>query len=196
LFNKEFFLKVILINGSLREKGCTYTALSEISNELENYDIESEIIYIGSLEKSIDKNFVKEVKEKIETSDGLIIGSPVYYAAATPIISSFMIQLMSVLDREKIALMPAASIASARRAGTTCTLDQLNKFFTIAQMPIVSSQYWSMVHGSSAEDVKKDEEGLQTMRIIAKNMAYIIKAFKLSNLEKPKLEKKLRTNFI
>ncbi len=189
-------MKVILINGSLREKGCTYTALSEISNELENYDIESEIIYIGSLEKSIDKNFVKEVKEKIETSDGLIIGSPVYYAAATPIISSFMIQLMSVLDREKIALMPAASIASARRAGTTCTLDQLNKFFTIAQMPIVSSQYWSMVHGSSAEDVKKDEEGLQTMRIIAKNMAYIIKAFKLSNLEKPKLEKKLRTNFI
>lgn len=189
-------MKVILINGSPREKGCTFTALSEIKEELSRNEIDSEIIYIGSVEKSVDKNFVKEVKEKIEASNGLIIGSPVYYAAATPIISSFMIQLMTVLDKEKIALMPAASIASARRAGTTTTLDQLNKFFTISQMPIVSSQYWAMVHGATPSDVKQDLEGLQTMRIIAKNMAYMIKSFDKAGLEKPKFEKKLRTNFI
>jgi len=189
-------MKVILINGSPREKGCTYTALSEIVNELAKNDIDSEIIYVGSIEKSVDKEFVKEVKVKIEEADGLVVGSPVYYAAPTPIISSFMIELMKVLDKKKIALMPAAGISSARRAGTTITIDQINKFFTISQMPIVSSQYWSMVHGAKPEDVKKDLEGLQTMRIIAKNMAYMIKAFNLSGLEKPEFETKIRTNFI
>lgn len=189
-------MKVILINGSPRENGCTFTALSEIANELKNNEIESEIVYIGSIEKSIDKSFIKEIKEKIEASSALIIGSPVYYAAPTPIITSFMIELMKVLDKDKIALMPAASIASARRAGTTPTIDQLNKFFTISQMPIVSSQYWPMVHGNTPEEVKKDEEGLQIMRVLAKNMAYMIKAFKLANLEKPILEKRKRTNFI
>lgn len=189
-------MKVILINGSPREKGCTFTALNEILTEFKKNEIDSEIVYIGSLEKSIDKSFVNEVKEKIEAADGLIIGSPVYYAAPTPILTSFMIQLMKVLDNEKIRLMPAASIASARRAGTTSTIDQLNKFFTISQMPIVSSQYWAMVHGNTPDEVKQDEEGLQIMRTIAKNMSYMIKAFKIANLEKPKTEKRVRTNFI
>lgn len=189
-------MKVILINGSPREKGCTYTALNEIAQELKKNDVDSEIIYIKSLERSLDRAFIKEVKEKIEASSGLIIGSPVYYAAATPILSSFMIELMKVLDKEKIALMPAASIASARRAGTTCTIDQLNKFFTISQMPIVSTQYWPMVHGNTPDEVQKDKEGLQTMRILARNMAYMIKAFKFANIEKPKFEKKVKTNFI
>ncbi len=189
-------MKVILINGSPREKGCTFTALNEIALELNKNDIESEIIYVKSLENSLNKEFINEVKQKIETASGLIIGSPVYYAAATPIITSFMLELMKVLDKDKIALMPAASIASARRAGTTSTIDQLNKYFTISQMPIVSSQYWSMVHGNTPSDVAKDIEGLQIMRVLAKNMAYMIKAFKLANIEKPKREKIIRTNFI
>ena len=189
-------MKVILINGSPREKGCTYTALCEIASEFERNDISSEIVYVGSIERSIDKEFIRETKLKIEESDGLIIGSPVYYAAPTPIISSFMIELMKVLDNDKIRLMPAASIASARRAGTTSTIDQLNKFFTISQMPVVSSQYWAMVHGNTPSEVRKDEEGLQIMRTIAKNMSYMIKAFKIANLEKPKAEKRVRTNFI
>ncbi len=189
-------MKVILINGSPREKGCTYTALKEIADELNRNEIDSEIIYVKSLERSIDKAFIKEVKEKIESASGIIIGSPVYYAAPTPIISSFMIELMKVLDKQKIALMPSASIASARRAGTTCTIDQLNKFFTISQMPIVSTQYWPMVHGNTPSEVQQDKEGLQTMRILAKNMTYMIKAFKQANIEKPEFEKKLKTNFI
>jgi multimeric flavodoxin WrbA len=189
-------MKVILINGSPREKGCTYTALKEIADELNRNEIDSEIIYIKSLERSIDKEFINEVKEKVENSSGIIIGSPVYYAAPTAIISSFMTKLMTVLDKKKIALMPSASIASARRAGTTCTIDQLNKFFTISQMPIVSTQYWPMVHGNTPSEVQKDEEGLQTMRILAKNMAYMIKAFDKANIEKPEFETKLKTNFI
>lgn len=189
-------MKVILINGSPREKGCTYTALNEIALELEKNDIKSEIIFIKSLERSVDKTFVKEVKEKIENASGLVVGSPVYYAAPTPLVSSFMIELMKVLDKGKIALLPSASIASARRAGTSSTIDQLNKFFSISQMPIVTSQYWPMVHGNTPSEVKQDEEGLQTMRILAGNMAYMIKAFKLAGIEKPKIETKLRTNFI
>lgn len=189
-------MKVILINGSPREKGCTYTALKEIADELSRNEIDSEIIYVQSLERSVNKDFIKEVKEKVESASAMVIGSPVYYAAPTAIISSFMTGLMSVLDKKKIALMPAASIASARRAGTTCTIDQLNKFFTISQMPIVSSQYWPMVHGNTPSEVQQDEEGLQTMRILAKNMAYMIKAFDKANIEKPIFENKIKTNFI
>lgn len=189
-------MKLLLINGSPREKGCTFTALSEISEEVEKQGIDTEIIYIGNLEKANDKSFIKEVSKQVEDSDGLIIGSPVYYAAPTAIISSFMTNLMSKMDSSKLILKPASAIASARRAGTTSTIDQLNKFFSIAQMPVVSSSYWPMVHGNTPSEVKEDKEGLQVMRNLGLNMAWMIKSFDKAKIEKPSREEKIKTNYI
>lgn len=207
-------MKVLLVNGSPHEKGCTYTALCEIAKELNNSDIETEIFWLGKnavrgcigcggCAKNdgkcvFDDDVANTLIEKAGTADGFIFGSPVHYAAPSGTVCA-------VLDRAFYAggsnfrYKPGAAILSCRRAGSTAAFDVLNKYFTISNMPIVSSGYWNMVHGSKAEDVLKDEEGLQVMRILGKNMAWILKCIgngKKAGIERPADEPKIRTNFI
>lgn len=207
-------MKVLLLNGSPREKGCTYTALCEAAEVLKAEGIDTEILHVGGeavrgcmgcggcarLGKCVygdDK--VNEAVEKMKESDGLIIGSPVHYASASGAITSFMDRFF-YSGGASAAHKPGAAVVSARRAGTTAALDQLNKYFMINQMPVVSSQYWNMVHGSSPEDVKKDEEGMQIMRTLGHNMAWLLKciqAGKAAGVDVPQGEsERKRTNFI
>ena len=192
-------MKVVLINGSRREKGCTYTALTEIAKELQNEGIETEIFHIGVKAVNGEMNqIVSEVAEAVKNADGLIVGSPVYYASPSGEVMAFLDRLFGVA-KEDLMYKPATAIASARRAGTSTTLDVLNKYFLYNQMPLVSSCYWNMVHGSNPEDVLKDEEGMQTMRTLAKNMAWILKSIeagKASGVKQPVAEEKVFTNFI
>lgn len=181
-------MKVLLVNGSPRKEGCTYTALCEVAKALNEEGIETEIFWLGnkplngciacgSCAKTgrcaID-DCVNEFNEKARQADGFVFGSPVHYAAAGGTITSFMDRAF-YSSRGLYRLKPAAAIVSARRAGTTAALDQLNKYFAISEMPIVSSQYWNMVHGGRPDDVLQDEEGMQTMRVLGKNMAYMLK---------------------
>lgn len=205
-------MKVLLINGSPNKNGCTYTALAEIEKELNKENIETEIFHIGTnpIRGCIgcgkcnnnrcifNDDIVNEALEKCENIDGFIVGSPVYYASANG-------ALISLLDRmfyaggRLLKYKPAAAIASARRAGTTATIDQLNKYFTISNMPIVSSQYWNMVHGNTPDEVKQDLEGLQIMRVLGSNMAWLLKcieAGKEKGINIPNQEPRVRTNFI
>lgn len=205
-------MKVVLINGSPNEKGCTYTALSEICTVLNKNDIETEIIYLGNdpisacracracakLGKCVISDKVNEIAPKIAEADGLIVGSPVHYAAASGQVVSFLHRLF-YSHSAKFSGKPAACVVSCRRGGASAAFDQLNKYFAIANMPIVPSQYWNQVHGATKEDVLKDEEGLQTMRTLAENMAWLIKcieAGKKSGISLPEYEPKIRTNFI
>ena len=207
-------MKVLLVNGSPHEKGCTYTALCEIAKELNNADVETEIFWLGKnavrgcigcggCAKNngrcvFDDDVANTLIEKAATADGFVFGSPVHYAAPSGTICA-------VLDRAFYAggsnfrYKPGAAILSCRRAGSTAAFDVLNKYFTISNMPIVSSGYWNMVHGSKAEDVLKDEEGLQVMRTLGKNMAWLLKCIDLgkgAGVERPADEPKIRTNFI
>ncbi len=207
-------MKVLLINGSPRLKGCTYTALCELAKELEKENIETEIFHIGnkpirgcmacggcykndSNKCVFNDDVVNIALEKAKEADGFIFGSPVHYAGASGEITSF-------LDRFFYAgsgfeYKPGAAIVSCRRGGSTAALDQLNKYFTISQMPIVSSQYWNMVHGNTPEEVKQDLEGMQVMRTLGKNMAWLLKciqAGKESGITLPEKEERARTNFI
>ncbi len=205
-------MKVLLLNGSPHERGCTYTALAEVARTLEADGVQAEILWLGKeptqgcmgcgacgkLGKCVFDDVVNVAAEKARTCDGLIVGSPVHYAAASG-------QITCVLDRlfysagRALRLKPAAAVVSARRAGTTAALDQLNKYFTINQMPVVSSRYWNMVHGSKAEDVAQDEEGLAVMRTLGHNMAWLIKSIQAgrdAGLEPPVQEPPARTNFI
>ncbi len=192
-------MKVLLINGSRREHGCTYTALSEISSILKDEGIDSEIVFVGyqAINGNIDE-LVDKVTEIAQDVDGIIIGSPVYFASPTGEIISFLDRLF-VSAGDALCHKPAAAITSARRAGTTATLDVLNKYFAYNQMPIVTSNYWNMVHGNYPDEVKQDEEGMQTMEILARNMAWILKcieAGKNAGIKEPDLPEKKRTNFI
>ena len=205
-------MKVILVNGSPHKNGCTYTALSEIAETLTKEGIESEIFWIGnkplsgciackgcfSSGKCVINDSVNEFIEKSKDADGFIFGSPVHYAGASGAITSFMDR---VFYHKSNAYQgkPAAAIASCRRGGASATFDQLNKYFTICSMPVVSSQYWNMVHGNTPEEVKQDLEGLQTMRTLARNMAWMLKcidAGKKSGITFPEHEEKIATNFI
>lgn len=183
-------MKVLLVNGSPNEKGCTYTALSEIAEQLKKEGIDSEIYYIGAgaiqpctacracrkLGRCVYNDKVNEFVAKAAEFDGFILGSPVHYASASGVIVPFMDRAFySAFDKAVFRQKPAAAIVSARRAGTTATLDQLNKYFGITEMPIISGRYWNMVHGNTPAEVKQDKEGLQNMRILAKNMAYYLK---------------------
>ena len=205
-------MKVLLINGSPNEKGCTYTALSEVAKTLEECSIETEIVQIGKQAVRgcigcggcagkgrcvFDDDMVNEWLAKIEEADGLIIGSPVYFASPNG-------NLISLLDRlfyagKSIAHKLAAAVVSARRGGTTVSLDDIQKYFTIRQMPIVASTYWNMVHGNKPEEVLQDKEGLQTMRNLGRNMAWMLKcieAGKQNGIMPPVAENDSRTNFI
>jgi len=209
-------MKVLLVNGSPHEKGCTYTALMEVAGVLENEGIGAEVFWIGNKplsgcidcricmerKKCVFDDKVNEVLAVAQSVDGFIFGSPVHYAAASGAMTSFMDRLFFadlLSGRQSFALKPAAAVVSARRAGTTATFDQINKYFTISQMPIISSRYWNMVHGATPEDVQKDLEGLQTMRVLARNMAWFLKckdAGLKAGVPIPVQEENIFTNFI
>lgn len=205
-------MKVLLVNGSPNRKGCTYTALQEVSKTLEENGIDTEIFQLGnkpiagcigccSCKKTGEcfmKDIVNDFVEKAKDADGFVFGSPVYYASASGSITSFLDRVF-YSGGKHLAFKPGAVICSARRAGTTSTLDQLSKYLTISNMPVVSSQYWNMVHGYTPEDVKNDLEGMQTMRVLGRNMAWLMKCIELgkdNNILKPELEERVLTNFI
>lgn len=210
-------MKVILVNGSPHEKGCTYTALKEVSDTLLEEGIDTEFFWIGKKPisgciacKSCAKtghcvfdDKVNEFLKVAEGADGFIFGTPVHYAAASGAITSFMDRIFYCDSLGKgnttFYMKPAAAVISARRAGTTATFDQLIKYFTIKEMPVVSSRYWNMVHGAKPEDVLKDEEGLYTMRVLARNMAFLLKCKEAgikAGVMLPKQEEAVFTNFI
>lgn len=207
-------MKVLLFNSSSHKEGCTYTALTIIADELNKEGIETEIIQLGSGTmrdcigcgacRKLDNqcvfkdDIINETIEKAKNADGFIFGSPVYYAHPSG-------RLLSAMDRlfyagsASFRYKPAAAIVSARRAGTTASIDAITKHFTINQMPVVSSNYWNMVHGYNAEDVLKDEEGCQIMRVLGKNMAWIMKCIEAgrnAGINVPQAEEKVMTNFI
>ncbi len=209
-------MKVLLINGSPHSNGCTYTALEEIAQTLKNEGVSSEIFQIGTkplagciackvcAEKGqcVFNDKVNEFLAIAKNFDGFIFGSPVHYAAASGAITSFMDRVFytnACSGKNLFYLKPAAAIVSARRAGTTAALDQLNKYFTISQMPIISSNYWNMIHGAKPEDVAQDLEGLQIMRTLAKNMAWFLKckeAGEKAGVAVPIIEERVYTNFV
>ncbi|MBC5583395.1 flavodoxin family protein [Eggerthella sp. NSJ-70] len=203
-------MKVLLINGSPNEKRCTYTALSEVAGALEAQGVETEIAWIGrnpvrgclgcgGCSKRgenrciFDDDVVNGLIEKAVAADGLVVGTPVFYAGANG-------ALLAVLDRmfyaasKALRFKPAAAVASARRAGTTPAIDQVNKYFQICCMPVVTSTYWPMVHGQSAEQVREDAEGMQIMRGLGTNMAWMLQA--TASVPAPEVERKIMTNFI
>ena len=181
--------KVLLLNGSPHGKGCTATALQEMISVFEAEAIETELIQIGNREirgciscgscgktgKCVFDDLVNEVAPKFEAADGLVVGSPVYYGSPNGTILSFMDRLFYSTGFSK-HMKVGAAVVSARRGGNTASFDVLNKYFTISGMPVASSNYWNQVHGFTAEDVRKDLEGLQTMRNLARNMSFLIKA--------------------
>lgn len=186
-------MKVILLNGSRREKGCTYTALSVVADTLKENGIDAEIIHAVP-----DAATVNAVAEKMKTADGLVIGSPVYWASPSGEIVSFMDQLAGKAGVSLVHKV-GATVASARRAGTTATLDVLNKYLAYHQMVSVASNYWPMVHGNTPDEVRQDAEGLQIMRVLGRNMAWILKcieAGKKAGITAPETESKVMTNFI
>lgn len=205
-------MKVLFINGSPNEFGCTYTALLEVSKPLKESGIETEIFHIGSKaepgcigcnacrqkgNRCVFGGKVNEALDKLQNADGLVVGTPVYFASPNGALLSFL-DRMFYAD-SSMAYKPAAAVASARRAGTTASLDVIYKYFTIRNMPVVSSQYWNMVHGNRPEEVVKDQEGMQIMRTLGANMAWLLKCLnegKKAGIQLPQLEGKVQTNFI
>lgn len=203
-------MKVLLVNGSFHEKGCTYTALCEVAKALNANGIQTEIYQIGNatsgcrgcrackkLGKCVIDDGVNEFVEKAANFDGFVFGSPVYYASAAGALVSFMDRAFYSGGRN-FAYKPAAAVVSCRRAGASTTFDVINKYFTINNMPVVGSNYWNEIHGNTAEEAAQDEEGLQTMRVLGNNMAWLLKCIELGKLEglEPVKEKKIMTNFI
>lgn len=206
-------MKVLLVNGSPHKNGCTYTALCEVERALSEEGIDTEIFWIGNtpvggcigcgqcrkLGKCVFDDCVNVFNEMAATADGFIFGSPVHYAGASGNLTAFMDRAFYSAPKGIYRLKPAAAVLSARRAGTTAAFDQLNKYFTISEMPIVSSRYWNMVHGAVAEEVLQDEEGMMTMYVLGKNMAYMLKckqAAKAAGIDEPEPQPRKWTNFI
>ena len=205
-------MKVLLVNGSPHANGCTYTALCEVAGTLEKQGVETEIFQVGTKPISgclacgaclktgrcVIDDTVNEFLAKAETADGFVFGSPVHFASASGALTSFMDR--AFYGRGNLfAYKPAAAVMSCRRGGATATFEQINKYFTISNMPIVGSQYWNMVHGNNPDEVKQDLEGLQTMRTLGLNMAWLLKSIqagKDAGLELPEREAKVATNFI
>ena len=204
--------KILLINGSPNEKGCTYTALSEIAGTLAKNGVESEILYLGKKPvagciacgkyfqtgRCVFDDKVNGVLEKLDEYDGIVVGSPVYYAGPTGQLCAFLDRLFFCSER-RIAGKLAAAVVSCRRGGASAAFDRLNKYFTICNMTVVGSQYWNQVHGFTPEDVRKDEEGLQTMRTLAQNMAWLLKSIRSgqeNGISAPRYEERISTNFI
>lgn len=204
-------MKVLMINGSPNREGCTYTALSEVARTLEKHGIESEIVHVGNKDirgcigcrkcketgKCVFNDLVNEVAPKFAECDGIVIGSPVYFASANGTLVSFIDRLFYSSSVDK-TMKVGAAVVSARRGGCSATFDELNKYFTISGMPIASSQYWNSVHGYTPEQVRQDEEGMQVMRTLGNNMAFLMESIALGK-EKfglPQKEEHIFTNFI
>lgn len=203
-------MKVLLINGSPRKQGNTFTALSEVAAALENEGVQTQIISIGAkgvqgciacnkcaeLGRCVFKDeLYNTVREALCDADGFIVGSPVYYAGPNG-------SLCALLDRlfysasNLLRYKPAASIAVCRRGGASATFDRLNKYFTISNMPVVSSQYWNIIHGLLPGEASQDAEGLQIMRTLGRNMAWLLKNIQAGGVERPEPEQRQATNFI
>lgn len=209
-------MKVLLVNGSPHKNGCTYTALTEVAEALHKENIDTELFWIGNKpisgciackgciekKKCVLQDSVNDFLDLAENCDGFVFGTPVHWGGASGAITSF-------LDRafyadlngggNRFLLKPVSTVISARRAGTTATWDQLNKYFGLMQMPIITSRYWNMVHGAKPEDVKKDLEGIQTMQVLGRNMAFFLKCKEAglkAGLQFPEQQSFVFTNFI
>ncbi len=205
-------MKVLLFNGSPHAKGCTYTALQEIAKTLAKHNIETELVQVGTQPVAgciacgkckdgspcIFDDQVNSLAARLEEFDGIIVGAPIYYAGPSAQSTAFLDRLF-YSAAGKLKGKPAAAVVSCRRGGASAGFDRLNKYFSINSMPIVSSQYWNQIHGNTPEEALQDAEGLQTMRTLGENMAWLLKciqAGKEAGITFPKEEPRLRTNFI
>lgn len=203
-------MKVLLINGSPHQKGNTYIALSEVATALEKEGVATEIVSIGTkaIQGCIACNKCQEtgvcvfndepyrtIREKLQQADGVIIGSPVYFAGPNGMLCALLDRLFYSC-RSALLYKPAASVAICRRGGASATFDRLNKYFTITNMPVVSSQYWNSVHGRRPGEAVQDLEGLQIMRTLGRNMAWLLKNIHQNGLQVPEPEQTIRTDFI
>lgn len=209
-------MKVLLVNGSPHAQGCTQTALSEVAKALEGDGVSTEIFHIGdqpiggcvacracaSLGRCGFDDAVNVFLDRAQGADGFVFGSPVHYAASSGSLTGFLDRAFCAdgqAQRGTFRFKPGAAVVSARRAGTTAALDQLHKYFLISQMPVVASGYWNMVHGTNPEEVAQDQEGLQTMRMLGRNMAWLLRckeAGAKAGIHPPAQEQRIRTNFI
>ena len=205
-------MKVLMLNGSPRANGNTAAALGEMEKVFAKAEVETEIVQVGHLPvrgcvacggcartgKCVVNDIVNDLAAKLAQSDGLVVASPVYYASANATLVAVLDRLFYSSGFDK-TMKVGASIAVARRGGCSATFDQLNKYFTISNMPVVSGNYWNQVHGNTPEEVKQDEEGMQNMRAIGRNMAWLLKcieAGKAAGIELPFCEEKIKTNYI
>lgn len=205
-------MKVLLINGSPHQEGCTYTALREVADTLEKNGIETAFMWLGvkpvagciacgrcqESGRCFVDDKVNELLDLLPTLDGIVIGSPVYYAGASGQIAAFLDRAFFAGAGQFEGKLGAA-VVSCRRGGASATFDQLNKYFTMNSMPVVASQYWNQVHGFTPDDVRKDLEGLQTMRTLGNNMAWLLKCIEIgreNGVVFPQGEEKILTNFI
>ncbi|MCF0243301.1 MAG: flavodoxin family protein [Bacteroidaceae bacterium] len=201
-------MKVLLINGSSRHKGNTFIALSEVAKTLNDCGIETDIEWIGNKAMQgcvacysckdqghcvFRDEVMTRIEKKVEACDGIVVGSPVYYAGPNGSLCAFLDRLF-MSHGKYLQFKPAAAVAVCRRGGASATFDRLNKYFTIMNMPVVSSQYWNSVHGRNIGEAEQDAEGLQTMRTLARNMAWMIK--NLKGTEMPEKEELIKTHFI
>lgn len=205
-------MKILLVNGSPHKDGCVNEALKEIEDTLKNLNVEVEKVWIGTnavhgciacgnCRKDTHQCIFKDdianyLIDKMYECDGLIIGSPVYYAGPNGALQAILDRAFYAMDKSKCILKAGAAIVSCRRGGASASFDRLNKYFTINQIPVVSSSYWNSVHGNSPEEVRQDLEGLRTMRTLAKNMYHLIASFQKAGIEKINDEKPVYTNFI
>ncbi len=203
--------KVLLLNGSPHERGSTYTALHEMEKVFEKNEIETQQIHVGNKllpgciacgyckkhGECVVKDLVNETAPKLEACDGLVIGSPVYYASANATLIAFLDRLFYSTHFDK-TMKVGASVVSARRGGLSATFDELNKYFAICGMPVASGQYWNSVHGNNGEETAKDLEGMQSMRTLASNMSFLIKSIGLGReaFGLPEKEERIWTNFV
>ena len=204
-------MKVLLVNGSPRPAGCTFTALTEVAGALNKNGIATEIFQIGTEPVSgclachgcrdtkrcvFDNDCVNTLAKKMIEADGIIIGSPVYYAGPNGALCSILDRAFFSTPKELYAYKPVSAVVSCRRSGGTASLDRLTKYFTIANMNVIGSSYWNIVHGNTPEEVKKDLEGMQVMRRLGENMAFLLKSIEEGKIAKPQVEKGIGTNFI
>lgn len=206
-------MKVMLLNGSPHAEGCSYTALEEAARVFEEEGISCERVWVGrgpvagctgcggcrSLGRCVFDDQVNAAVEKFKECGGMLVASPVHYASASGAVTSFLDRFFYSCPKEDLWMKPGASIVSCRRGGASAAFDQLNKYFTISEMPLASSCYWNQVHGNSPEELRQDLEGLRTVRVLARNMAYLMKALELARaqgLTPPAKEPRAVTNFI
>ena len=205
-------MKVLLVNGSPRQHGCTYTALKEAAEAFHARGIETEIVWVGNKEvagctacgacrntgKCIFNDLVNELGQKLDSYDGFVFGSPVYYGGPSGQILSLMNRLF-YSNSKKMAGKPVSAVVSCRRGGASAAFQQMNMHFMMTNMIVITSQYWNQVHGNTPEEVLQDAEGLQTMRTMAENMTFVlrsIEAGKAAGVPRPVYEPKEHTNFI